>query len=214
MPSVLNKIKNCGDENPKGVKNKLDSEYLVPLKLNGIRSVRNVKQVENAQYNIRKDRKLGHDSLYNLHELVYHLDSYIHEIKTTPDLQVVIGYTHIFQEFDRLLQLKTSDPIPLYYDTTFCLGDFYVSTLAFQHIMFEENPVIPLAFMVHERKFQKCHEQFLEVIKEKIPRLERKSVPIITDREAGIVNAFEKILPNSRLLICWNHFLRDLVNKK
>ena len=102
LPSVLNKSKNSGDENPKGVKNKIDSEYPVPLKLTGICSVRNVKQIENAQYNIRKDRKLGHDSLYNLHELVYHLDSYIHEIKTTPDLQVVIGYTDIFQEFNRL----------------------------------------------------------------------------------------------------------------
>ena len=153
---------------------------------------------------------MGHDSLYNLHELVYHLESYIHEIKTVPDLQVIVGYTDIFEEFDRLLQLKTSDPIPLYYDTTFCLGDFYVSTLAFQHVMFDENPVIPLAFMVHERKFQKCHEQFFEVIKDKIPRLGRKRVAIITDREAGIVNAIEKVFPNAQLLICWNHILRDL----
>ena len=81
-----------------------------------------------------------------------------------------------------MLQLKTGDPIPLYYDITVCLGDFLLSTLAFQHIIFEENPVIPLAFIVHERKFQKCHEQFLEVIKEKIPRLEQKPVPIITGK--------------------------------
>ena len=188
----------------------MDSEHPVPLKLTGIHSVRNTKQVENTQYNIRKDRKLGHDSLYNLHELVYHLDSYIHEIKTTPDLHVIVGHTDIFEEFDRLLQLKTNDPLSLYYDTTFCLGDFYVSTLAFQHIMFDENPVFPLAFMIHERKFQKCHEQFLDVLKEKIPRLGRKPVPIITDREAGIVNAIAKVLPDSPLLICWNHILRDL----
>ena len=141
---------------------------------------------------------------------MYHIDSYIYEIKTAPDLQVIVGYKDIFEEYDRLLQLKTEDPIPLYYDTTFCLGDFYVSTLAFQHIMFEESPVMPLAFMVHERKFQKCHEQFLDLVKTKIPRLEKKNVPIITDREAGIVNAFTKMLPNSQLLICWNHILRDL----
>ena len=67
--------------------------------------------------------------------------------------------------------------------------------------MFEESAVMPLAFMVHERKFQKCHEQFLDLVKTKIPRLEKKNVPIITDREAGIVNAFTKMLPNSQLLI-------------
>ena len=52
--------------------------------------------------------------------------------------------------------------------------------------------------------------QFLDVLKEKIPRLGRKPVPIITDREAGIVNAIAKVLPDSPLLICWNHILRDL----
>ena len=209
-PSVRNKVKISGDDCPRGVKDRLDSEITVPAKLSGVCSVRNYKQVANAQYNKRKDRKLGHDSLYNLHELVYHLDSYVHEIKTTPDLQIVLGCPDIFQEYDRLLQLKNIDPIPLYYDTTFCLGDFYVSTLASQHIMFEESPVIALGFMVHERKFQKCHEQFLEVIKEKIPRLGKKTVPIVTDREVGIVNAITKVLPNARLLICWNHILRDL----
>ena len=143
----------------------------------------------NVQYNKRKDSKLGHDSLYNLQELVYHLNSYVHDIKTTSDLQIVLGCPDIFQEYDRLLQLKYIDPIPLYYDTTFCLGDFYVSTLAFQHIMFKESPVIALGFMVHKRKFQKCHEQFLEVIKGKILQLGKKTVPIVTDREVGIVDA-------------------------
>ena len=57
--------------------------------------------------------------------------------------------------------------------------------------MFEENPVILLASMVHERKFQKCHEQFFEIIIDKIPRLGRKATPIITDMEVVIVNVFQ-----------------------
>ena len=104
---------------------------------------------------------------------------------------VVIGSTDIFLEFDRLLQLILINPITLYYNTIFCLGDFYVSTLAFQHIMFEENPVILLAPMVHEHKFQKCHDQLFEIIIDRIPRLGRKAIPIITDREAGTVNVFQ-----------------------
>jgi hypothetical protein len=42
----------------------------------------------------------------------------------------------------------------LFYDTTFYLGDVYVSTMAMQHPMFEEKPVIPIAFMCNERKYQ------------------------------------------------------------
>jgi len=41
----------------------------------------------------------------------------------------------------------------LSYDTTFQLGDFYVSVLCFRHTLFKEAPVIPAAFLVHERKF-------------------------------------------------------------
>ena len=82
--------------------------------------------------------------------------------------------------------------------------------MAFQNILFDESPVIALGFMVDERKFQKGHEQFLEVIKEKVPQLGKKTVPIVTDREVGIVNTITKVLPNARSLICWNHILRDL----
>ena len=53
-------------------------------------------------------------------------------------------------------------------------------------------------------------EQFFEVIKDKIPRLGRKRVALITEREAGIVNAIEKVFPNAQLLICWHYILRDL----
>ena len=65
--------------------------------------------------------------------------------------------------------------------------------------------------MVQERKFQNYHEQFLEVIKEKIPRLGKKTDrEVVTDRDVGIVNPITRGLPNARLLICWNHILRDL----
>ena len=96
-PSVRNKVKISGDNSPRVVKEKLDSEDTVPAKLSGVCSVRNYKQVANAQYNKRKDRTLGRDSLFNLNEPVYHLDSYVHEIKTPPDLQIVLGCPDIFQ---------------------------------------------------------------------------------------------------------------------
>ena len=81
-------------------------------------------------------------------------------MKKPPDLHVIVGHTDIFEEFDRLLQLKTNDPLYLYCDTTFCLANVDVSTVALQHITFDENPVFPKAFMLHERKFQKCNNNF------------------------------------------------------
>ena len=37
----------------------------------------------------------------------------------------------------------------LSYDTTFEMGDFYVSVLTYGQNEFEETPVIPLMFMIH-----------------------------------------------------------------
>ena len=76
--------------------------------------------------------------------------------------------------------------------------------------MFEGEPVIPLTFIIHDRKFQKVHEALLENLKQKIPRLKSKNICIVTDREIGIVNAFKNIFPNLKVLICWNHILKDI----
>ena len=56
--------------------------------------------------------------------------------------------------------LDTKSGTLLGYDTTFKHGDFYVSVLVFRHAMFNESPVIPVAFPIHDRKFQKVHERF------------------------------------------------------
>ena len=63
--------------------------------------------------------------------------------------------------------------------------------------------------MIHERKFQKCHEMLFNSVKQRIPRLKNKNLPIVTDRETGIINAIKNCFPDLTLLICWNHILRD-----
>ncbi|XP_060607618.1 uncharacterized protein LOC132759787 [Ruditapes philippinarum] len=215
-PSVMNNIKcNALSEKPKQMIDKMRSEASPESKIQGVSVPRNDKQIRNIQAKIRNENKLSHDSLYSLHILVEQLENYILSIKTTPDLEVILGNSEMLDELNRLLQLNDQN-VELYYDTTFNLGDFYVSTLVCQHPMFKERPTVPIAFMLHERKFQKCHESFIEILKDKIPKLKEKPVNIIMDREQGILNAFEKCLPNSKILVCWNHIFSDIkfwVNK-
>ena len=210
LPSVLNNLKTRMNENPvdrqnaKDLHNKLRSE--LPYELNP----RNTKQIRNMQASVNRAKRLTHDSLYNLHELYYHLDGYIAGIKTLPDLHVIAAHPELISEFDRLIQMKGEDAVCLFYDTTFETGDFYISTLAFKHFVFESQPVIPLSFMIHERRKQKCHEAHFSFAKEKNPRLQKRPVPVVTDREQGIVNAFKSVFPNSHIFLCWNHILRDI----
>ncbi len=52
--------------------------------------------------------------------------------------------------------IRDADQV-LSYDTTFCLGEFYVSPLLFHHTEFIEKPVMPVLFLVHETKCQFSH---------------------------------------------------------
>jgi len=121
---------------------------------------RNSKQIKNLQAKERQLSCLTHDALYNLHEVAYDLGD---KIITFPDLIIVCGLRTVLQELDRIVSADTEASV-LSYDTTFQLGNFYVSPLLFHHILFNESPVIPVTFMVHERKFQSAHEEFMKFI--------------------------------------------------
>lgn len=76
--------------------------------------------------------------------------------------------------------------------------------------MFEGSPCMPLAFMLHQRKYQTLHEDFFRILCRRIPNLKKTKVPIVTDREKGIMNASKDVLPNAQLLLCWNHLKQDV----
>lgn len=61
--------------------------------------------------------------------------------------------------------------------TTFNLGDFYVTPLIFSHFLFKNRPSIPLAFLIHERKYKKC----ATFVAEEIPKLVSKKTAIVTE---------------------------------
>ena len=88
----------------------------------------------------------------------YILDDFIWQIDIFPNLDCIFGLKEIMDTVNDLLILQRNEfQIVLAYDTTFQLGDFYVSPLLFRHIYFNGSPIIPLAFLVHDRKFQVSH---------------------------------------------------------
>ena len=113
--------------------------------------------------------------------------------------------------------MTDTNPVVLSYDTTYNLGDCYVSALLYRHFLFENSPTIPVAFYLHERKKEETHEDFFREISRQVPLLLEKDVPIIVDRELAITKGIETIFPNWTVLNCWNHLKRDVrywVNKQ
>ena len=170
----------------------------------------NSQQVENVRNKKLNEKRISNDSLYNLHEIAIDIPSFVHKIETYPDMICVCGRKEILDEFEKVLLLQSPSSQMLSYDTTFKLGDFYVSALVFRHTLFQEAPIMPALFLLHERKFQQCHQQlFKEAIKH-VPALKTVKHPIVTDEEKGIVNAVEDCLPNIVRVRCWNHIIRDV----
>ena len=122
----------------------------------------------------------------------------------------ISGLEEILTEFNELLMFDSDTPLKMFYDTTYKMGHLFVSVLSYQHILFEGNKIVPVAFMMHERRDAKFHERFFSVLKEHIPNLKRTHFPLICDREAGIKLAIQNSLPNIQIIHCWNHIRTDV----
>ena len=114
----------------------------------------------------------------------------------------------MLDEADRVLKLDGCQLLS--YDTTFLLGDFYVSPLVFRHTIFRENPCIPVMFLLHERKFKETHQEMFRECLKYIPSLKKTRCPLVTDKEQAIVDAVNSVLPEISLVHCWNHLFRDI----
>ena len=94
---------------------------------------RNMKQLCNLRYKHLNQTRISRDALYNKHELAYDIPGFIRKITTYPDLVGICGLQEILEEANKVLQLKSPSQL-LSYDTTFKLGDFYVSPLLFKKV--------------------------------------------------------------------------------
>ena len=138
-----------------------------------------------------EQKRLSQDSLFNLHEIAYDLPQFVWFIQTYPDLLCICGIQEILDQLDRILLIDSSFPQLLSYDTTFKLGDFYVSTLLFRHVIFKESPVIPALFLIHERRFQSTHEIFFQIAIKKVPSLVKKSTQLSLMRKRQSTMLFQ-----------------------
>lgn len=132
--------------------------------------------MKNHLYKARNDKRLSNDYLYNLIEMSYELETFNKQIDIYPSFVCLSALDDILQEFNALLLYDESKPIKMYYDTTYELGDLFVSVLSFQHIIFEKDRIIPVAFMTHDKRDAKFHERFrgseifcTKLVKDEVP---------------------------------------------
>ena len=97
-----------------------------------VKQVHNVRaQVHNARAAQKEEVRLTRDAIYNTHEIAYE-GGFVHYIAPFPDLAVVAGSQHIIQDLNNVIKLKDAAFL-LSYDTTFSLGEIYLSPLLFSN---------------------------------------------------------------------------------
>ena len=167
---------------------------------------RNVKQIQNIKATTVTAKRLSRDAIMNTHELAYEENGFIWHITTYPDVVIVCGLKEVLDILTETISWNRSG-ILLSYDTTFCLGEFYVSPRLFRCSVFEEKPVIPAMFLFHERKFQSVHEVLFSIFIEKVKRT--AGLPIVVDMEQGIVGAIHG-KTSLHIAGCWRHLNQRL----
>ena len=124
--------------------------------------------------------------------------------QTRDNLCVVVGLPDIISDFKESQRGITP---ALYYDTTFNMGDFYVSTLLYRHTVFVNAPVMPLLMLLHERRTTASHELLFRWL-ERLTGIE--NAVFVVDRETAITNAIRKTMPLHTVVYCWNHIIGDV----
>ena len=163
---------------------------------------RNPRQVKYGHSIAAQGKKLGTDSLVTLHEIAYMIKGFVWSISSFPDLFVSFGD-------ESLLNHAAKCPsVFLSYDTTFLLGDFYLSVLVCRMSCFVENPCMSIAFLLHDRKPELVHKDLFERLRDKLSVLPQ--AVIVTDGEVAMSNAIKKALPSWNLVTCSNHIVRDV----
>jgi MULE transposase domain len=160
-----------------------------------------LKQIQNLTYAENRKLKLHSCPLKSVCEILKH-SNIIWHLTVYPDLVIILGD-------DRLVELAKEalarECVVLEYDTTFDLGDFYLSYMVMQNT--KKKPKFPVGFMIHTRKYESNHKLFWKILNEK---LGLDNVIIATDREPGMVNAIRDVLPHVPQVFCYNHILRNV----
>jgi len=125
--------------------------------------------VHNFRDEINREQRISHDSLYNLYELSYQLkfknrkgdsENFIKYIAIHPRILIHLFSSPLLECLHYLVSIS-STPVALHYDTVFNMGDYYMSTITFQHHLFNGNPIIPCGFFIHSRRFHDDHKLFM-----------------------------------------------------
>ena len=195
-----------------------------------VRSVtvpRNVSSVKYIQRDHRESMKLATDDLVAAVYVSDQMGTFTRQIWAYPHRNAVLISDQSIENFKEVLRnMDPEEPLVLGYDTTYKYGEFFVSTLNYRHPLMENvkehtshtnhEPIIPLAFFIHERRHITDHKQAFDhmqavlqtATKDMTPSFDTVPKVFLADREFK-----STYWQNTKILYCWKH-IQDNCDRK
>jgi len=120
----------------------------------------------------------------------------IRRLDFTLGSNIVIAEDHLLNHVNALASTDFLDgKLTFTYQATAKLYRFLVSTLFVKHPLFENQPCIPVAVLLHRRHNAETHGNFFRTMKELIPIINSPEIDLIVCDETGVTKAVENELP-------------------
>ena len=111
-----------------------------------------------------------------------------------------------------------------YYDTTFEFGNQYASIYSYRHPFLQrikknsasksDKPIVPVFFMLHQKKFQVSHEFMFRTAQEAFDKKYSHAKKTFANTRKVLVSDKEfdgaKLLSNCKTIHCWNHLKKNI----
>lgn len=140
-------------------------------------------------------------------------EPFVHSIASWPEPMCILGFQYQFHDIARFCA-DPSNHCLLTIDTTFNLGNFYVTPTSYRNLLLEttrtgKNPLFLGPTLVHMTRSYAAYSHLLAKLKEVEPNIDDVKATI-NDGEPGLMKALDTFLRNSIKLRCLGHFRQNV----
>lgn len=142
-------------------------------------------------------------------------DRFLREVRASPEFTMFMSTDRQLTEIEKFCTNETNLSI-LGIDTTFNIGEYYVSITTYRHLMltnsFGVEPVMIGPMLLHQRKTFDSYFKLSSSLLQNSPNLKNLQV-FGTDGDVNLSNAFEVCFPSSIHLLCDIHMVDNIKRK-
>lgn len=193
--------------------------------LGEITAPRDIQQLQYERRKLQAEYKLQGTELENAtHLCKYYGGKFVKQAIYQPEVSITLMDDYFIEEIAEMSRLRIANdaPIVFHYDTTYNTGEYYVSTLSVRHDLLQHtqdsrrvhnpSPVIPVAFLIHQKKLKVNHQQFFQNVTRQLDAKTR-----------GEFSATPKVLVSDQefktgdwgptpVVHCWRHIIGDVTH--